>query len=246
MKLIACLNIYNERGNLPRCIEALQAHGIFSIIVVDGRYRGYPGASHYSDDGTWEWLCLHGEAMGLLVAGPPEGGWPGQEIKRTKYLRMADTIAEEGDWLLQVDADEVLVDDLPGKDGLRLREYLAELNAEPPSPTRAQMVYVAMRETYPDKSPSFWGPWPKLMRWQPGLYYGHEHWDVMKPDGRRLWCLERQLDAQDIRLWFHFRFEHQTEKRPDQRKDDKSAYESFRIKERRLHGSMNPNPITEV
>lgn len=246
MKIIPCLNVYNEAEFLPHCIDALLERGLRHIQVVDGRYRGYPGTSQHSDDGTWEWLALNAEAKGLTVAGPPEGGWPGQEVKRTKYLRMADRIATDGDWLLQVDADEFLVDDVADDRGRRLRDYLAELNAEPESPTRAQLVYVMMRNVYPDRPPSFFGEYPKVIRWRPGLYYGREHWDVMKPDGQRLWNLALQLDAQDIRIWPHFHLEHHTYGRPEWRKQQKSEYEEFRIVERRLHGAMNPNPTAEV
>jgi len=244
MKLIACLNIYNERENLPRCIEALRERGIFSIIVVDGVYRGYPhpeGREH-STDGTWEWLGLHGEAMGLLVAGPPEGGWPGQEIKRTKYLRLADTITEPGDWLLQVDADEFLVEDEPEPNmrGWRVREFLENL------PPHIEACWVHMYDVFRDRPMVPRGYYPKLLRWQPGLFYGREHWDVLTPNGQRLWRLDLQLQAHDAALWPYFCFEHRTELRDAVRMADKSRYEEFRIIERLRDGCMNPEPTAEV
>lgn len=80
----------NEAGNLRRCLEALQGWAD-EIVVVDS----------HSTDATAEVV----EACGAtLLQFDYKGGWP---KKRQATL---DTFAFRNDWILLVDADEILLD----------------------------------------------------------------------------------------------------------------------------------------
>ncbi len=231
---------------IARCLEGLREHGIGHAVAVDGRYfrggqnDGYPWPSN---DGTREYLratrAQHPEWLTLVEC--PATGWPGQEIKRTAYLRAADRVAQPGDWLLQVDGDEELVENGQDYRGQTTEAWLAAL---PPEKT---LVYVGIQNCDAAgnlvSNPDAWG---KLYRWQPGLYYGREHWDLLAPDGTNVWGIASRPESPHAAKWTHLRFRHWGEVRTEQRKQEKSQYEGYRARVRSYYGCMNPHPGPEV
>jgi hypothetical protein len=239
MKLIACLSVYNEAQFIGRALAGLRRNGIDSAVAIDGAYQGFPHNRWASDDGTINILRRETKDGWLTLVEAPDDGWAGQEIKRTEYFRSSDTIALPGDWLVQVDGDEELIEDAANYAGKRLRDFLAE------QPASVVTVYVGIRnvregpggEAMPAGN---FDLWPKVFRWQPGLRYGREHWDILAPDGRRLWDLGLNLRDHRAAVWPYFRFNHWSDVRAEERKRAKSAYENFRGEFRRVHGCMNP------
>lgn len=242
MKLIACLSIYNEMQFIERIIAGLRENGIDRVIAVDGAYQGFPHEAWHSTDGSLEFLkaeAARGDGWLTLVEAPKHG-WIGQEVKRTIYFRAADRIAELGDWLIQVDGDEELVEDGADYQGRRIRDFLATL------PEAVTTIYVSIRSLREGRPIGAWDQWAKVYRWLPGLHYGHEHWDILDAEGRRIWDLSLNFQSPQARVWPHFRFHHWSEDRSHSRKNDKSAYEGYRAAFRHGHGSMNPHPQIEV
>ncbi len=254
MKIIACLSVWQEMWEaagermLDRCLYGLREYGIDHIIAVDGRYfRG--GANDEqpwpSTDTTAEWLNVYAENDWLTYLPCPPAGWPGQEVKRTAYLRAADRIAEPGDWLLQVDGDEELVANGVNHRGETLKEWLTAL------PPEKQTVYVGIRnvdgrgEVPPPPDGNF-DVWAKLYRWSPGMYYGREHWDLHLADGTNIWGRATRPESPHAAKWVHLVFHHWRDQRPEDRKHRKGEYEAYRAQVRALYGCMNPNPTPEV
>jgi len=94
-----CINCYNDMPLLKGCIESVY-NQVDRIIVVDGRYRDFPGnkQSWYSTDGTIEYLHSLDKVELLFGAELFEAD------KRNIY--MADL--NEGDTVLVLDGDEVV------------------------------------------------------------------------------------------------------------------------------------------
>jgi len=250
MKLIACMNLYNEIQFIRPVLAGLKQNGIDKVIAVDGAYRGFPRHRSImgedtplwcSTDGTWGLLveeALSGDRLTLIEA-PPEG-WVGQEVKRTAYYREADKTAEPGDWLIQVDGDEELIGDLPNPDGLRFRDFLSTL------PEEVTTIFVSIRNREENKPPGGWDEWAKVYRWLPGLHYGNEHWDIIAGDGRVVWSRDIFQRSPNARFWHWLQFDHWRDARHEQRVRDKDAYTQFRNEYRKQFGCMNPNPQIEV
>ncbi len=257
MNIIACLSVWNEMWDaagqpmLCRCIDGLLRHGIDSVVVVDGRYfRGgsNDGQPWPSTDGSekkaLEYLQTIWPGWFAYLPCPP-AGWPGQEVKRTAYLRVADRIAQPGDWLLQVDGDEELVANGTNHRGETLKEWLAAL------PPEKSLVYVGIRNVdaqghVPPPPEGNFDTWGKLYRWSPGMYYGREHWDLLTADGTNIWGMASRPESPHAAKWTHLVFHHWRDQRPPERKAEKSHYEGYRQQVRALHGAMNPNPTPEV
>jgi hypothetical protein len=239
VRLIACLNLYNEAPWIERVLAALRENGVDCAIAVDGAYQGFPHEQWWSSDGMLDVLREHSRDGWLHLVPAPANGWPGQEVKRTAYLRVADMIAQPGDWLVQVDGDEVLAEDREDWRGWRLRDYLAQLRPE------QVCCYVAIADCDEQGTLRNGGQcWAKVYRWEPGLYYGAEHWEIIAPDGRRVWDLAMDYNDPRAAVWPNFRFHHM--KRANPRLDAKSSYNTFRAQWRAQHGVMNPNPTPEV
>jgi hypothetical protein len=227
MRLIACLNTYNEIELLPRCLEALR--GVADLVIaVDGAYRGFPAERPASDDGTWQLLqrVEHASPEWLRAVRAPRDFWPNQEIKRNAYLRQADALAREGDWLLQVDADEIVLTECG------LNEFLCV--------TRADCVFVTMQdhdERGPVGAASLLG---KVYRWSPGLRYGEEHWLLHRADGGLLWGPREMLRPESCADWPHFRLAHLSGSRSPERQAAKSRFAEFMARSREQHRVSNP------
>lgn len=101
MRLIGCLNVYQEAGFLEATLRALK-RCVDLTVVVDGAYEHYPHHRPLSDDGT---IDIAKQLADVVITRPT--AWPTEVVKRNAYL-----IGKPGDWYLMNDADEVLVGDL--------------------------------------------------------------------------------------------------------------------------------------
>ncbi len=110
LPVTAIIAVRNEAHNLPRCLRALEALG--EVYVIDSQ----------STDETVELARLHGAKV---VEFHYQGGWP-----RKRQWAM-DTLPLANEWILLIDADEVLTPELahevrgaiqnPGIDGYYIR-----------------------------------------------------------------------------------------------------------------------------
>jgi len=99
--LIATIITYNDMPLIRDCIESIQ-NKVDKIVVIDGRFKDFPGSGWDSTDGTLEYLgSLNIDLISSINA---------DEIgKRNSYL---DQLVD-GDICLNIDADEVLITGLP-------------------------------------------------------------------------------------------------------------------------------------
>jgi len=96
--LIGCIVTYNDMPLVKSCIESIYDK-VDRIVAIDGRYKDYPGSKWDSTDGTLEYLCSLDKADVISTLGYSELD------KRNRYLEELD----DGDIVLNLDADEVLV-----------------------------------------------------------------------------------------------------------------------------------------
>ncbi len=104
MQKVATYITYNDIETIQESIESVESK-VDRIVVIDGKFRDFPGESWDSNDGTLEYLSgLNIDLISSLNA--DEVG------KRNSYL---DQLSD-GDICLNLDADEVLVGDIPELD----------------------------------------------------------------------------------------------------------------------------------
>lgn len=92
--LVGCIITYNDMPLIKECVESLN---VDRLIVVDGRYKDFPGDNPYSTDGTLEYLYSKGAEV-INAANLAEVD------KRNIYLKDL----KDGDTVINLDADEVL------------------------------------------------------------------------------------------------------------------------------------------
>lgn len=143
---------FNEAPALARMWASVQTHipGEVVLVVVDGRYADFDAQEDFSSDGTREFA----QAVGHYV---PVVDYECE--KRSAGLRYIDTLAKEGDWVLNLDADETIT----GMFGW---------------PERVGRFTFTRKTNLPvdyDRC--------RLYRWEPGLEFKHRHYDLYDLDG---------------------------------------------------------------
>lgn len=106
MRLTASLSFYDEPpGWLTAYVESLTLLGIEQLVAVDGAYALYPNGQPTSPPEQGE--AIREACAGLRIRldlHEPEEVWASESAKRQKLIDLAD-----GDWLLVMDADELIV-----------------------------------------------------------------------------------------------------------------------------------------
>lgn len=92
MKLSICLAVYNEAGSIHRSLESVKDFGD-EVVIVDGG----------SDDGTLDILKRYGSRIRVIHSDNP----PMFHINKQKAIDAA-----RGEWILQLDADEAVSEEL--------------------------------------------------------------------------------------------------------------------------------------
>jgi len=105
MQLIACYVVYNNIDYFRASLETIHSH-VDKIIIVDGRYKHYPGNSNISTDGTLqvalEYQKKYGEDKIIIL---PPRLYLDEIEKRNAYLT-SDHV-KPGDWIFIIDGDEI-------------------------------------------------------------------------------------------------------------------------------------------
>lgn len=151
-------NVLNEMTTLPRSVESV--HAVFEdvrCVFVDGKYPDFPGKMNLSEDGTRDWAMDHGDLVTSVDY---------ECEKRTAGLRFIDTIATEGDWVLYLDADEVIT----------------EFNSWP-----RRVGYFSFSR---DSNPEVEYGRCRLYKWERGLQFRHRHFDLYDADCNLVASLE--------------------------------------------------------
>jgi hypothetical protein len=227
VNLLGLLCWYDEPiENLGSSILGMSRAGVDHMICVDGAYALYPDAkptSHVSQYGEIQLAC---RALGMrCTIHSPAGPWQGNEVeKRTFHFRLANALAEPGDWFFVMDADQVVID-APSD----LKDRLADTDLD--AAETSFIDTVALRTNDPS--------WParfeirNLFRAQ-DIRCSTNHCTYVTSDGRLLWGwewavdnggerpLEPCLDVTDLVI------EHHPDQRPAERQRAKLAYYSLR------------------
>ena len=99
--IYGCIITYNDMPLIQQTIESI-VDKVDRIIVIDGRYTDFPGHADISTDGTIEYLKSIDKVFLMY--------YKGREVdKRNCYLMQL----AEGDTVINLDADEVLIGELP-------------------------------------------------------------------------------------------------------------------------------------
>ena len=103
--IVACIITYNDIETIEDCINSVK-NAVDRIVIVDGKYRDFPGEYECSTDGTAEYIgSIAGDCKLTFrfVARLDE------VAKRNVYL----TYLKDGDVCLNLDADEILTGNIP-------------------------------------------------------------------------------------------------------------------------------------
>jgi hypothetical protein len=188
-------NVYQEIGNLPRSIRSVrEVFGDASFVFVDGRYPDYPEGPLFSTDGTKEIAETVGHYMAVSDY---------ECEKRTAGLRYIDDHAEDGDWVLVLDADETITSRFAWPK--RVGYFSFTRNSNP------QVTYGRCR----------------LFAWEPGLHFKDRHYDLYDADGQLVSSLEDAPDFDCIGTGVHYDDSHD----PDRRKVKRDYYRVLRERE---------------
>jgi len=195
MKVHALLNLYNDRTFLSAMLESIREH-VDSIIVADGAYQVYydtflelhPDAKPWSTDGSLEIIEAFPELPPVTMIGcPDDKPWLNQAVKRTALL---DAVPN-GDWLIIIDADEMLIGDV---DGGMFDIYKSGCVVAGTPYYNPGLDAAALRMR--------WHPW--IYKKQEGMHYHMTHWYLSDRHGR---IFEERYPVHwtDKFVWVHFK-----------------------------------------
>jgi len=163
-RIIACVNVFNDMKVLPGCLESVKDADL--ICVVDGAYAAFNHEKPYSTDGTLEYVDELRKVNPRIEVIHCDEPWASEAAKRSAYF-----IGREGDWYLQVDADERFEARDESADAMRLlRKHLAGC----PLDAHFLPVHNIDDGTYT--------MFPRVYRHQDGITYDAAHWNVVADD----------------------------------------------------------------
>jgi hypothetical protein len=155
-KVVACLNIWNDRPALEQTLPTWASH-VDAVVVADGPYRTVPNGEGRveSEDGLSRYLHSFFVLPSRFDLITSHEAWPDQNKKRTTMLRFAAQKFPDA-LLFIVDADEYVTG----------AEHLHQT-------PQGDVAWLTVT------SPLYQRPYgqPRLVRAQPGLEYrGRHHW----------------------------------------------------------------------
>lgn len=197
-----------------------------SIVALDGAYALFPEARARSgnDQAVAISEMCYANDLACTIHVPSEP-WSGNEVeKRSKLFELAEFAAESGDWLMILDADEVVAEvpaDLRRRLGttdcdvaeVTFREY-EDFDFSPAKAAKARQAEVPREHTYSIRT---------IFRAVPGIRVEGNHYTYMV-DGRTLWGNDTQdeqvpaLDLTDLIIY------HRTHLRELTRRGKAKAY----------------------
>lgn len=199
-RIVACVSVFNDIDMLAGCFESLA--GVDEIIVVDGAYADFPHESPFSTDGTLEWIKQRRKIDPRIRLIECERPWADEIEKRSAYFT-----GSEGDWYLQIDADERLV-----------------ASAESISALKAYLKVTPFDCLMFDMSVSLQAEkerYVRLYRHQAGLRYEKTHYNVAR-DGKSVY-FDAIMNGR-APLYPGISLQHLRKERSQERKIERLAY----------------------
>jgi hypothetical protein len=213
-RLIGLLSFYDEKPSwLAACISSYAQAGLTHLVAIDGAYRLYPDGQARSTPDAHDTIVETTGAIGLhLTLVLPTSTWQGNEIqKRTSLFRHADAIAQpDRDWLLVIDADEIVTRALTGwlneltNTTLDTADVLLWSRDQRDTPEQAQV------DQDHNLNPVDTAPIRKLFRHTPGIHCHKNHYTYVTPDQRVLWRGGRRNTDPSLDLTDHIHIEHRS------------------------------------
>jgi glycosyltransferase involved in cell wall biosynthesis len=106
--VIGVMCAYQEVARIETALRSMTALGCTRLVVVDGRWDGFPT---YGSDSSTDGTQRMAKKCGAEIIEAPAGGWPNEIAARNAYL-----VGKPGDWYFIMDADEVVSGTLPNLD----------------------------------------------------------------------------------------------------------------------------------
>lgn len=113
MKVIAGICWFMESPTfLSATVASLSKIGVDHVVAVDGAYMLFPNGTGTSGIQESQAIALAADALGMgytIHTRPVADKWRGGEVEKRNFLfQTVNAIAEDGDWYLSIDADEVI------------------------------------------------------------------------------------------------------------------------------------------
>ena len=208
MAVVAAIITYDDYPLLRDCIESV-IDRVDRIVVIDGKYRDFPGKYKCSSDGTLEYLARVQRDNKITLRFVSDVDEVAKRNIYFQYLR-------DGDICLNIDADEVLNSPLPrfdtdislvriGEDGDRRRH----------------------RRTN------------RLFRYRPGLHYRGKHSLILDSYGRVFANLDKagsRYTVQDDKVEF---LHNNHKRSYNRKKDKREYYKILQKREAKIDVSTN-------
>ncbi len=102
MAKVATIITYNDIETIEECIKSIE-NKVDRIIVIDGKFKDFPGVDEISTDGTLTVLVNHPMIEIFMLSGMTE-------VAKRNY---PFNFVEDGDLILSIDADEILEGEIP-------------------------------------------------------------------------------------------------------------------------------------
>lgn len=215
MKVIGLLSWYEEPVSWLAETVASAARLCDHLIAVDGAYAEFPFAHTKPASGTEQAeMILHaaaGAGMGCTIHASRQPWWGNEVEKRSFMFELAQTITTPDDWLLVIDADEVL-SQVPGD----TREVLDK--------TEADVGEVQIWQRGDQDTANLARRFFRALR---GIRYQDCHYVVTAPTGTGVKVLSgdtRVHHLEPVEALWDVRLEHRTSKRGAVRTGLKNQY----------------------
>lgn len=210
MRVVALLSWYEEPASWLAETVASAARLCDYVIAVDGPYATFPGALRKPASGSEQAdVIAHtaaGAGIGCTIHTPRSPWWDGEVGKRDWMFRAAELVTTEADWLLVIDADEVLTSVPPDtRELLTATEHdVAELQ-----------LWDRDGSAAPDR---------RLLRALRGLQVEGAHYVWTAPGGKVLRGNQTLQDLAPAEPLWDIRMEHRTRQRDTGRQEAKRDY----------------------
>lgn len=172
MTYVLC-SCFNEGPALERMWESVKTHipGEVVLVVVDGRFTDIDYQEDFSSDSTKDFAHRNGHYIALVDY---------ECEKRTAGLEFIDSLATDGDFVLNMDADETITSFLGWPE--RVGSFSFDRKSGLP------VTYGRCR----------------LYRWEPGLAFKGRHYDLYDRNGELVASLEDAPDFSVVGTGDHF------------------------------------------
>ena len=197
--IIGCIITYNDFPLVKECVESV-IDKVDKIIIVDGKFKDFPGTGYYSSGESLDYLLRlsHDDKFKIiLISGLTE------VEKRNVYLEHL----KDGDICLNIDTDEVLIGEIPE---LTADIGIIQIGEEGDKRRHRRTI--------------------RFFKFREGLHYWGTHKMILDKDGKLFANLDRVGKDYTSQKITEFEFLHNNHKRDYNRIKDKKVYYEILMK----------------